>query len=198
VHADRGGVDLGEAFSSDDDFTASLGDAGLAAFRVRADRIDAGPIEADRLLCSAVAARRFNSRVLIITNRDLKMRGLASLFGFADRQHDAAVISTARLSDPGDSSRLAHRLANVARHEIGHLNGLRHCRGPRCVMMAVSTPAELDARAAEACGLCPRRSAWARRIAGLAAAFTILLLSVVALDRVTSKIAGPAPDFPFL
>ncbi len=196
--ADRNGVDLGEAFRPDDDFTASLGITDLAAFRVREDYPEAGPIDAGRLLRSAVEARRFTSRILIVTNRDLKVRGLVSLFGFADRQKDAAVISTARLSDPADSSRLARRLTNVARHEIGHLNGLRHCRGPGCVMMAVSTPAEVDARESEACGLCPRHSGWARRIAGLAAAFMILVLSVVVLDRVISTMASPAPDWPFL
>ncbi len=196
--ADRSGIDPGEAFRPDNDFTADLGISDLAAFRVRQENLEAGPIEAEQLLRSAAEARRFTSRILIITNRDLKVRGLVSLFGFADRQKDAAVISTARLSDPADSSRLTHRLTNVAWHEIGHLNGLRHCRGPRCVMMAVSTPAEVDARASEVCGLCPRHSGWARRIAGLAAAFMILVLSVVVLDRVTSTIASPAPDFPFL
>ena len=195
--ADHKGVDLGEAFRPDDDFTASLGIADLAAFRVREDYLGAGPIGAEGLLRCAVEARPSTSRILIITNRDLKVHGLVSLFGFADRQKGAAVISTARLSDPADSSRLA-RLMNVARHEIGHLNGLRHCRGPRCVMMVVSTPAEIDARASEACGLCPRHSGWARRITGLAAAFMILVLSVIVLDRVTSTIASPEPDFPFL
>ena len=196
--ADHKGVDLGEAFRPDDNFTASLGIADLAAFRLSEDYLEAGPIEAEGLLRCAVEARRSTSRILIMTNRDLKVRGLVSLFGFADRQKGAAVISTARLSDPADSSRLGSRLMNVAQHEIGHLNGLRHCRDPRCVMMAVSTPAEIDARASEACGLCPRHSGWARRTAGLAAAFMILVLSVVVLDRATSTMASRAPDFPFL
>jgi archaemetzincin len=196
--ADCGDVDLGEAFRPDDAFTATLGFADLAAFRVRDDCIEAGPVEAESLLRSAAAARRSDSRLLIITDRDLKTRGLDALFGFADPHRNAAVVSTARLGDRGDSSKLARRLSNVARHEIGHLNGLYHCRGPRCVMMRVGTAAELDARAFEACGECPRRFGWARRIAGLAAAFALLVLSVVALDRVTAKLAGPAPDFPFL
>ncbi|HYL58849.1 MAG TPA: matrixin family metalloprotease [Candidatus Acidoferrales bacterium] len=197
-HADRDGVDLGEAFSPDDDFAAALGVANVATFRVREDSIDAGPVEAESLLRSAAAARRSDSRVLIITDRDLNARGLGSLFGFADPHRNAAIVSTARLGDPVDDSKLARRLSNVAHHEIGHLNGLHHCRGPRCVMMRVGTAAELDARALEACGQCPRRFGWLRRIAGLAAAFAILVLSVVALDRVTAKLAGPAPDFPFL
>ena len=197
-HVDRDGVDLGEAFSSDHDFAAALGVADVATFRVREDCIDAGPVEAESLLRSAAAARRSDSRVLIITDRDLKARGLGSLFGFADPQRNAAVVSTAGLGDPVDDSKLARRLSNVARHEIGHLNGLHHCRGPRCVMMRVGTAAELDERAFEACGECPRRFGWLRRIAGLAAAFAILVMSLTALDWATAKLAGPAPDFPFL
>lgn len=176
TRADFGGVDLGETFSPDDNFAAALGVANVATFRVREDFIEAGPVEAESLLRSAAAARRSDSRVLIITDRDLRARGLGSLFGFADPRRNAAIVSTAGLGDPVDDSKLARRLSNVARHELGHLNGLHHCRGPRCVMMRVGTAAELDERAFEACGECPRRFGWVRRIAGLAAALAILVM----------------------
>lgn len=69
-------------------------------------------------------------RVLGITDVDLFAPSLNFVFGEADSQQRAAVMSTARLRG-GDEERL---VLTEAVHELGHTYGLGHCDDPHCVM----------------------------------------------------------------
>ena len=169
----------------------------VAAYRLEEGDGPQGPIDARAVLLLAADACQSSERLLIVTERDLRMRSLQSLFGFANRRRGVAVVSTARLDDSGDPLLATRRLRNTAAHELGHLKGLRHCRGPQCVMTPVTTSEEIDRRPLKPCGRCPTRAGWIRRMLSAAAAVVILALAVAGIDRIASLTASPVPDFPF-
>ena len=172
-------------------------DLNVAAYRLYEDDGPQGPIDARALLRRAADACQSSERLLIVTERDLRVRSLQSLFGFANRRRRVALVSTARLGDSGNPLLVTCRLRNVAAHELGHLKGLHHCDGPQCVMKAATTPEEIDRRPLKPCGRCPTRAAWFRMTLGVAAAVIVLALAVAGIDRIASLAVGPAPDFPF-
>ena len=172
-------------------------DCEIAAYRLEEGDGPQRPIDARALLRLAARACQSSEQLLIVTERDLQIRPLQSLFGFANRRRGVAVVSTARLGDSGDPLLATRRLRNIAAHELGHLKGLRHCHGPQCVMRPVTTSEEIDRRPLESCGRCPTRAGWIRRMVGVAAAVVILAVAVAGIDRIASLTASPAPDFPF-
>ena len=180
-----------------DTMSGLASDLEVAAYRLEEGDGPQGPIDARALLRRAADACQSSERLLIVTERDLRMRSLQSLFGFANRRRRVAVVSTARLGNSGNPLLATRRLRNVAAHELGHLKGLHHCDGPQCVMKAVTTPEEIDRRPLKPCGRCPTRAAWFRRTLGVAAAVIVLALAVAGIDRIASLAASPAPDFPF-
>jgi archaemetzincin len=186
-----------EPSTFEDDISEALSDFGVLVCRVPHDPDDA-PIDAKRLIRQAAAERNSNQRLLLVADREIQVPPLHSVFGYADWRKAAAVVSTARLRDPDDPARMYQRLRNVAAHEIGHLDGLNHCRRPRCVMSQASTPEELDGRPLTRCGRCPRSFARLRSVLGAVAALLVLAISLFVLDRTTSLFAGAGPDFPFL
>jgi len=107
-----------------------------------------------------------------------KGSSVQAFVGYADTRRMVAVVSTARLDDPAHPELLAARIINEAAHELGALNGLRHCKHPGCVMHPVTAAGELDRRRATPCGACPRRGVWARRLATVAAAAAMLALAL--------------------
>jgi predicted Zn-dependent protease len=176
-----------------------VGDLEVGVYLIKDDHTNLKePIDARALLKLALGAPLSTKYVLIVTDRDLRMRSLDSLFGFAIHRKRIAVVSTARLQDPCDPNLTQQRLCNITAHELGHLIGLTHCHGPQCVMLPATTPAEIDRRPLKACGRCPRRMVWMGRLVGVVAALMILAFSAVAIDRASSFLASPVPDFPFL
>jgi predicted Zn-dependent protease len=155
------------------------------------------PINARVLIRHGLRLRRPGAHVLMLTARDIKVRSLNSVFGFASRRKGVAVVSTARLQSPGDGALTRQRVRNVVAHEIGHLNGLRHCRGPQCVMTPAATAGEVDRRPLGVCARCTNRVTLPKRLLGGGAALMVLVLSVLAIDRAASRLASPPPDFPF-
>lgn len=110
-------------------------------------------------------------RLLGVTNVDLFIPVLTYVFGEAQLDGVAAVVSAYRLDNrlyglPPNPHLLFERLAKEAVHELGHTYGLRHCLDGRCVM-AVSTYAEeIDWKSERFCDRClallaERRSGWA-------------------------------------
>jgi predicted Zn-dependent protease len=135
-----------------DTMSGLASDLEVAAYRLEEGDGPQGPIDARALLRRAADACQSSERLLIVTERDLRMRSLQSLFGFANRRRRVAVVSTARLGNSGNPLLATRRLRNVAAHELGHLKGLHHCDGPQCVMKAVTTPEEIDRRPLKPCG----------------------------------------------
>jgi hypothetical protein len=135
-------------------------------------------------------------RVLVVTSRDLVKRGLHRLYGFSDRRRRVAIVSTFQLgSDPA-------RVANVIAHELGHLDGLRHCRTPGCLMSPARSVHDIDARAGRPCGSCPRAlgSLVARAgragVAASLAGVTACAMVFAGLDLV-ERLLNPPPKAPF-
>jgi len=83
-----------------------------------------------------------------LTARDLCLPVLTYVFGQAQMNGRAAVVSLRRLGGPGGAAPRAlfyTRLAKVALHETAHLLGASHCHRPGCLMCFSSTLKHVDA-----------------------------------------------------
>jgi len=94
-----------------------------------------------------------------LTRLDLCLPFLSYVFGEAQMEGRAAVVSTHRLGEGrrgGRASRslVLERLAKVALHEMAHVLGLVHCRAPRCLMNFSPGLAALDRLGAFLCPAC--------------------------------------------
>lgn len=103
-------------------------------------------------------------RVLGLTDVDLFIPVLTFVFGEAQLEGTAAVVSLARLVD-ADRQITAARLAREAVHELGHTFGLLHCSGidatrgapAPCVMTRSASLAGVDAKSPGLCQDCRAR-----------------------------------------
>ncbi len=96
-------------------------------------------------------------KVLGVTDRDLFIPILTYVFGEAQLDGIAAVVSTARLNDAPDlagSRRLRERVVKEAVHELGHCFGLRHCQTPGCVMGRSAGVHDVDEKGQGLCAEC--------------------------------------------
>lgn len=99
------------------------------------------------------------SRVLGVTAVDLFIPVLTFVFGEAQLDGPAAVVSSHRLDNeryglPPDPGRLFERLVKEATHELGHTYGLLHCTRDDCVMAASRNVDEVDLKSDRFCGGC--------------------------------------------
>lgn len=109
-----------------------------------------------RLLARCTAGGR--DRVLGVIDRDLYVPELNFVFGEADRDTGAAVISLHRLRQEyygrrADHRRFLERVVKEAVHELGHTVGFGHCPDPRCIMHLSNSLADTDRKGPE---FCPR------------------------------------------
>lgn len=100
-----------------------------------------------------------SSRILGVTRVDLFIPVLTYVFGEAQLDGRAAVVSIHRLQNelyglPPDPSLLLERLEKEAVHELGHTYGLVHCPDPDCVMHASTYVEEIDIKSADFCIAC--------------------------------------------
>lgn len=100
-----------------------------------------------------------NASVLGIAGVDLFIPILTYVFGEAQLDGRAAVVSTYRL-DPtryglaANQRLLLDRLAKEAIHELGHTRGLVHCNQAVCVMRSSTYVEDIDLKSAQFCSAC--------------------------------------------
>jgi archaemetzincin len=98
-------------------------------------------------------------KILGVTSLDLYVPVLTFVFGEAQLDGRAALVSSFRLRDelyglPKNPEKLRERLEKEAIHELGHTFGLIHCREPNCVMHTSTYAEEIDFKSKEFCPAC--------------------------------------------
>lgn len=99
---------------------------------------------------------RPDSRILGVASVDLFVPVLTFVFGEAQLEGGAALVSYYRLLEPGRPQLLPERLAKEAVHELGHTFGLRHCHNWECVMSSSHSVERLDIKSPHFCDACRR------------------------------------------
>jgi len=98
-------------------------------------------------------------KVLGVANVDLFIPVLTFVFGEAQLQGVASVISLHRLNNvfygiPENKRLLKERLVKEVIHELGHNFGLIHCSNQSCVMKSSTYVEDVDQKSEEMCGRC--------------------------------------------
>ncbi|MDD8017405.1 MAG: archaemetzincin family Zn-dependent metalloprotease [Bacteroidota bacterium] len=98
-------------------------------------------------------------RLLGVTEKDLCIPMLSFVFGHAQLQGSAAVISLARLRQefynlPPNQTILLNRAVKEAIHELGHTFGLLHCQDTSCAMSLSNAIHLVDSKTDELCRNC--------------------------------------------
>jgi archaemetzincin len=111
-------------------------------------------LEAVRDACPRGAAK-----LLALTERDLFIPMLSFLYGQAQVDGVAALVSLARLRQefyglPPRADILLERTRKEALHELGHAFGLVHCQDRGCVMSLATNIRQLDVKGSGFCGGC--------------------------------------------
>ncbi len=101
----------------------------------------------------------FDGRVLGVTSGDLFVPVLTYVFGEAQLEGKAAVVSYHRLREEfyglqPNEGLLEVRLLKEAIHELGHTFGLLHCNNYLCVMHSSTVVEEIDLKTDKLCSEC--------------------------------------------
>ncbi len=104
--------------------------------------------------CGGPARKR-----IAVVDVDLFIPVLTFVFGEAQLEGCAAVVSTHRLSNQfyglaRNDSLMRERLAKEMVHELGHTCGLYHCRQFECVMRSSTYVEEIDLKRVYPCAAC--------------------------------------------
>lgn len=99
------------------------------------------------------------NKILGVTPLDLFVPVLTYVFGEAQLDGRAAVVSSFRLDDrfyglEANPALLRARFVKEALHELGHTFGLLHCRDFECFMHSSTSVEEIDLKPAQLCGGC--------------------------------------------
>lgn len=98
-------------------------------------------------------------KLLVLTEADIFIPMLSFVYGQAQLDGAAAVVSFARLrqefySLPPNRPLFLLRVRKETLHEIGHTFGLTHCHDPLCTMTLSTNVQQLDFKRAAFCGDC--------------------------------------------
>lgn len=118
---------------------------------------------ATRILKALERRKPVRDEILLgVIDHDLYVPELNFVFGEADMLAHIAVIGLARLRqdfygfEPDPGLFLA-RAAKEAIHELGHVKGLGHCPGPRCIMHFSNSLEDTDMKEAKFCSRCSNK-----------------------------------------
>lgn len=100
-----------------------------------------------------------DTKLLGVADADLYIPPLTFVFGEAQLDNPAAIVSIYRLRQsfyglPEDPTLLYDRCEKEAIHEIGHCFGLVHCRDYRCVMYLSYSIEDIDLKSNSFCPKC--------------------------------------------
>lgn len=100
-----------------------------------------------------------NNKSIVVVDVDLYIPVLTFVFGEAQLDGSAAVVSTHRLKNqyyglPKDDLLMTARLEKEIVHELGHTFGMYHCRDYECVMKSSTYVEEIDLKKATPCQSC--------------------------------------------
>ena len=97
-------------------------------------------------------------KVIAITNKDLFIPILTYVFGEAQLDGKAAIISLYRLKPEDRSPKnfiiFQERIIKEALHELGHTFGLTHCRDKKCIMHYCRSVNDVDKKENTFCFFC--------------------------------------------
>ena len=101
-------------------------------------------------------------KAVLLVDVDLFVPVLTHVFGEAQFEGTAAIVSTHRLADqfyglPARPGILARRIEKELIHELGHTFGLYHCHQFECVMRSSTYVGEIDLKRATPCPECSAR-----------------------------------------
>lgn len=96
------------------------------------------------------------AKILAITLEDLFIPILTHVYGEAQLDGDACIVSTRRLDAdmPSDPAVIYGRIVKEAIHELGHTFNLRHCREASCLMHYCRSLEDVDAKSRHFCRYC--------------------------------------------
>jgi archaemetzincin len=113
------------------------------------------------LLLAALLATfpRHRGKILAVTGSDLFIPVLTYVFGEAQLDGIAALVSSFRFDErfygmPENKALFEKRLIKEAVHELGHTFGLVHCRRFDCVMHSSTAVEEIDVKSENFCAEC--------------------------------------------
>jgi archaemetzincin len=99
------------------------------------------------------------NKIVGITDVDLFVPVLTFVFGEAQLNGKAAIVSISRLKNefyglPKNEQLLFDRIKKEVIHELGHTFGLFHCRNYECVMSSSMYVENIDLKSHDFCGVC--------------------------------------------
>ena len=105
---------------------------------------------------------RGSGLILGVIDKDLYVPQLNFVFGEAELNGKAAIISLTRLRQefyglPENENIFYQRTIKEAVHEIGHIFGLHHCSNPKCVMFFSNSLSDTDIKGKRFCKNCSKK-----------------------------------------
>jgi archaemetzincin len=102
-----------------------------------------------------------NNKSIVVVDVDLFIPVLTFVYGEAQLDGHAAVVSSHRLNNqyyglPQNDRLMVSRLEKEIVHEVGHTFGLYHCRDYECVMKSSTYVEEIDLKKSQPCPECRR------------------------------------------